>query len=110
MKLSNKLKLALSVSYVGILFFLLSDLAFANVSDPGAKVNEAVTKIQVVLQLLIGGIGICSGTWIILKKMPALDDPHTKNEMFKGVGLVLGAVFIASALVWIVPWVMNIGK
>lgn len=109
MKLSKFKKGFLVFSYVSLLMFLMSDFAFA-AGDPGAKVNAAILKIQVVLQLLIGGVGVCSGTWIVLKKMPALDDPHTKNEMFKGVGLVLGAVFIASAMIWLVPWVMSIGK
>lgn len=70
-----------------------------------AKVKEGLKQIQSFLTGIVVIVGICVGVWIIIKKLPGVDDPHTKNEMFRGVGMVLAGVGLASALVWIVPWV-----
>ncbi|MFK3424010.1 CagC family type IV secretion system protein [Staphylococcus aureus] len=45
---------------------------------------------------------------MVLKKLPGIDDPMVKNEMFRGVGMVLAGVAVGAALVWLVPWVYNL--
>lgn len=106
MKLNKKFLLV--AVYIGLLTLVLNDYTFA--ADPEGKINSAVTKIQGVLTGIVGGVGIIAGIWIVVKKLPGVDDPMTKNEMFKGVGYVLGAVFIALALVWIVPWIVQLAS
>ncbi|MDK9847682.1 CagC family type IV secretion system protein [Staphylococcus equorum] len=103
-----KKKLLIIGVYVGLLAIVFNDTSLA--ADPQAKINSAITKIQAALTAVFGGVGICAGMWIILKKMPGLDDPMTKNEMFKGVGYVLGAVFIGIALVWLIPWIISVAS
>ncbi|MBD8589374.1 hypothetical protein FC682_06130 [Peribacillus simplex] len=75
--------------------------AAANVS---AKIKEGLKQVQTLLTGLVVTVGICVSIWIIIKKLPGVDDPHTKNEMFRGVGMALAGVGLAAAIVWLVPW------
>lgn len=84
------------------------DILLLGATDPGAKISEGLKNIQTFLTGLIVIVGICAGVWIVLKKMPMIDDPMVKNEMFRGVGTVLASVAIAGALIWLVPWVYGL--
>lgn len=99
-------KLITAFSSMFALSFLFSNLASANVV--GGQIEAGFNQIQTVLTGLVVIVGVCAGIWIILKKLPGIDDPHTKNEMFRGVGYVLGGVATAAALIWLVPWVFNL--
>lgn len=77
-------------------------------ADPGAKIEQGLSQIQGFLTSIIVIVGICAGVWIVLKKLPGIDDPMVKNEMFRGVGMVLAGVAVGAAMVWLVPWVFNI--
>ena len=75
--------------------------AAANVS---AKIKEGLKQVQTLLTGLVVTVGICVSIWIIIKTLPGVDAPHTKNEMFRGVGMALAGVGLAAAIVWLVPW------
>lgn len=79
--------------------------AAANIS---AKVKEGLKQIQTFLTGIVVTVGICVSIWIIIKKLPGVDDPHTKNEMFRGVGMALAGVGLAAAIVWLVPWMYTL--
>jgi hypothetical protein len=87
--------------------YAMPEQVFA-VSEIETKVKEGLKQIQAFLTGIVVIVGICVGVWIIIKKLPGVDDPHTKNEMFRGVGMALAGVGLASALVWIVPWVYGL--
>ncbi|MBT2669061.1 hypothetical protein J7J00_27115 [Bacillus sp. ISL-4] len=98
-------KLQLLLMFAAILLLLHSApeqaSAAANVS---AKIKEGLKQVQTLLTGLVVTVGICVSIWIIIKKLPGVDDPHTKNEMFRGVGMALAGVGLAAAIVWLVPW------
>lgn len=103
-------KTFISLSYLTLITLSLSQIASANQAqqNPSESIAAGISQIQTVLTGLVVAVGVCAGVWIVLKKLPGIDDPHTKNEMFKGIGYVLGGVAVGAALVWIVPWVYNI--
>jgi|SRR5699024_892488 len=103
MKKGNKTILAFS--YVLFLSLVLSEFASANIAG---QLQQGLQQIQTVLTGLVVIVGVCAGVWIVLKKLPGIDDPHTKNELFRGIGYVLGGVATAAALIWLVPWVYNL--
>ena len=103
MKKGNKTILAFS--YVLFLSLVLSEFASANIAG---QLKQGLQQIQTVLTGLVVIVGVCAGVWIVLKKLPGIDDPHTKNELFRGIGYVLGGVATAAALIWLVPWVYNL--
>lgn len=100
-------KISLTTVYVAFLSFLLTNTTFA-AANPGPKIEQGLQQVQTFLTGLIVMVGICAGVWIVLKKLPGIDDPMVKNEMFRGVGMVLAGVAVAAALVWLVPWVYNL--
>ncbi|GAF66455.1 hypothetical protein BTS2_3356 [Bacillus sp. TS-2] len=72
------------------------------------KLRSGVTAIQLVLSGVVVIIAIVAGLKIISKHLPGIDDPHTKNEMWKSLANVGYAVAGAAALIWILPWVYNL--
>ncbi len=98
----------LGIGVVVILFLsVIPEQAFA-AANVQAKVNEALKQIQALLTGIVVTVGICVAIWIIVKKLPGVDDPHTKNEMFRGVGMAMVGVGLAAALVWLVPWMYGL--
>ena len=99
-----------SLSYVTFLSLIFTAKVFGaeGEGDPGAKIEEGLNQVQGFLTGIIVIVGICAGVWIVLKKLPGIDDPMVKNEMFRGVGMVLAGVAIGAAMVWLVPWVFSI--
>ena len=99
-------KFSISALYITFLSYVLtSDVLGAN---PGAKIEQGLQKVQTFLTGIIVAVGICAGVWIVIKKLPGIDDPMVKNEMFRGVGMVLAGVGVGAALVWLVPLVYNL--
>nr|AKB09683.1 membrane protein [Staphylococcus schleiferi] len=86
---------------------MLSNPIFA-VTNPAPKIEQGLQQVQTFLTGLIVAVGICAGVWIVIKKLPGIDDPMVKNELFRGVGMVLAGVAVGAALVWLVPWVFNL--
>ncbi|MCM3570619.1 CagC family type IV secretion system protein [Neobacillus mesonae] len=107
MKKVKRIQPILFFAAVILCFYLLPDQALA-ASEVEAKVKEGLKQIQSFLTGIVVIVGICVGVWIVIKKLPGVDDPHTKNEMFRGVGMALAGVGLAAALVWLVPWVYNL--
>ena len=106
-KMLTKLQPILLFTAIVLYLYAIPEHAFA-ASEIEAKVKEGLKQIQAFLTGIVVIVGICVGVWIIIKKLPGVDDPHTKNEMFRGVGMALAGVGLASALVWIVPWVYGL--
>jgi hypothetical protein len=90
-------------SAVVLLLTAVPEQAFA-AANIQAKVNEGLKQIQTLLTGIVVTVGIIVALWIIIKKLPGIDDPHNKNDMFRGVGMALAGVGLAAALVWLVPW------
>lgn len=101
-------KIFSAFTFIFFLSLTYSHLVSANTTNPGPQIEEGLLQIQGVLTGLVVIVGGCAGVWIVLKKLPGVDDPHTKNEMFRGVGYVLGGVATAAALIWLLPWVFNV--
>ena len=99
-------KFSLTTVYVAFLSIVLSNITLG-AENPGPKIEQGLQQVQTFLTGLIVAVGIC-GVWIVLKKLPGIDDPMVKNEMFRGVGMVLAGVAVGAALVWLVPWVYNL--
>jgi len=106
-KMLKKLQPILLFTTIVLCLYAIPEHAFA-AGEIEAKVKEGLKQIQAFLTGIVVIVGICVGVWIIIKKLPGVDDPHTKNEMFRGVGMALAGVGLASALVWIVPWVYGL--
>ncbi len=99
-------KIGITAFYVAFLTVILSSTVYG--ADPGPKIEEGLNQVQEFLTGIIVAVGICAGVWIVIKKLPGIDDPMVKNEMFRGVGMVLAGVAVGAALVWIVPWVFGL--
>jgi hypothetical protein len=108
LKRLKKLQPILLFAAVIMCFWFLPDQAFASASEAEAKVRQGLKQIQTFLTGIVVIVGVCVGVWIVIKKLPGVDDPHTKNEMFRGVGMALAGVGLAAALVWLVPWVYQL--
>jgi hypothetical protein len=106
-KTLKKLQPILLFTAIVLCLYAIPEHAFA-AGEIEAKVKEGLKQIQSFLTGIVVIVGICVGVWIIIKKLPGVDDPHTKNEMFRGVGMALAGVGLASALVWIVPWIYSL--
>ena len=90
------------------IFHIIPETAFAAAEDVAAKIKEGLKQVQTLLTGIVVTVGICVSIWIIIKKLPGVDDPHTKNEMFRGVGMALAGVGLAAALVSLVPWMYSL--
>lgn len=81
------------------------------VSDPGEvqnKLNTGLTSIKVIITSIIAIVGVIAAAKIVISKLPSLDDPHMKNEMWRGIGMVGAAVATGGALTWLIPWVYGL--
>lgn len=93
------------------IFLLMASPEIAFAADAGqvkAKITNAGNIVKGVLTGIVVLVGVIVSLFIIIKRMPSLDDPHEKNEMFKSVGRVFGGVALAAAVVWLVPWVYGL--
>ncbi|MDK4126797.1 TrbC/VirB2 family protein, partial [Staphylococcus pseudintermedius] len=70
-------KISLTTIYVALLCFVLSNPAFA-VANPASKIEQGLQQVQAFLTGLIVAVGICAGVWIVIKKLPGIDDPMVK--------------------------------
>lgn len=108
-------------NYKNISIFLLGVLAFATVmtlpevayaATTGAQVETKLTNAANIVKGILTGlivlVGVIVALFIIIKRMPSMDDPHEKNEVFKSVGRVAAAVALGAAIVWILPWVYGL--
>ncbi|WP_260398222.1 CagC family type IV secretion system protein [Peribacillus simplex] len=99
----KKLQILLMCAAILLLLHIVPEQASA-AANVSAKIKEGLKQVQTLLTGLVVTVGICVSIWIIIKKLPGVDDPHTKNEMFRGVGMALAGVGLAAAIVWLVPW------
>jgi len=83
-------------------------LAASDESTVTAKVNQGLMVIQGVLTGIVVVVGVIAALKVIISKLPSLDDPHVKNEMWKSVGTIGLAVAVGGALVWFIPWVYGL--
>jgi hypothetical protein len=104
----NKIRLA-AACVVGI--SILNTMPLMAASDAATvtnKVNQGLTIIRGVLTGIIVVVGVIAALKIVISKLPSLDDPHVKNEMWRSVGAVALAVGLGGALVWLIPWVYGL--
>ncbi|TRZ39285.1 conjugal transfer protein (plasmid) [Niallia circulans] len=100
------------VAFACLVFMLLPDASFAaeTTGSVQTKLKNAGTAIQSVLTAIAVIVGVVAALKIIVKHLPNIDDPHTKNEMWKALGGVLAAVAASAAIIWIAPWVYSLFK
>lgn len=82
--------------------------AASDASVVTTKVNHGLSIIQGALTGLIVVVGVIAALKVIISKLPSLDDPHVKNEMWRSVGATGLAVAVGGALVWFIPWVYGL--
>ena len=112
MKLNNKLESKLTKGYVSAVTVLstlgINNPVYASAGEVQSRINSALTTIQGVLTGLIVTVGIVVALFIIIKRMPDVDNPQERHEITKSVGRVLLLVGVGAAIVWIVPWVYSL--
>ncbi|WP_034536333.1 CagC family type IV secretion system protein [Carnobacterium inhibens] len=80
----------------------------ASAGQVEAKLQNAGDIVQGILTGLVVLVGTVVGLFIIIKRMPAADNPHEKNEVYQAVGRVAGLVALAAAIIWLLPWVYSL--
>ena len=105
-----KIKSRLVAAYVvGVTFITTSPvLAASDAATVTAKVNQGLAVIQGVLTGIIVVVGVIAALKVMISKMPSLDDPHVKNEMWKSIGAIALAIAVGGSLVWLIPWVYGL--
>lgn len=104
-KKTSKITLALGFLY----FILLPEVSFAaSTSQVKTKLNSGFMAIQGVMTGIVVVVGVIAAVKIFITYMPSLNDPHSKNEMWKSIGNVGYGVGGAAAMVWIIPWVYSL--
>lgn len=83
-------------------------LAASDAATVTAKVNQGLAVIQGVLTGIIVVVGVIAALKVMISKMPSLDDPHVKNEMWKSIGAIGLAIAVGGSLVWLIPWVYGL--
>lgn len=78
--------------------------AAASTGQVKAKLNKAIVAVSSVLTGIVVAVGVVAAIKIVVKHLPAYDDPHQRNEMWKSLGGVLVGVGAGAAVSWIVPW------
>jgi hypothetical protein len=107
MKIKKKITKCLVSAYTAILVLDNTGIVSA-ASDAGevqSKLNQGLTTIKVVITSIIAIVGVIAAAKIVISKLPSLDDPNMKNEMWRGVGMVGAAVAAGGALTWLIPWI-----
>lgn len=106
----KKIKSSLVAVYVSGITIINSIpvLATSDEATVIAKVNQGLAVIQGVLTGIIVVVGVIAALKVIISKLPSLDDPHVKNEMWKSVGTIGLAVAVGGSLVWLIPWVYGL--
>lgn len=94
-------------SALGVSALSLQVVYAAGAGEIQSKINSALQTIQTILTGIVVVVAICVTLWLIIKKLPYIDDPHVKNELFRGVGTIMAALAIAAAAVWVLPWVYS---
>lgn len=106
----KKIKCNLVAVYVAGISIInsLPVLAGSNEATVTAKINQGLAVIQGVLTGIIVVVGVIAALKVIISKLPSLDDPHVKNEMWKSIGAIGLAIAIGGSLVWLIPWVYGL--
>jgi hypothetical protein len=106
----KKIKSGLTIACVAGISLINAIPVFAT-SDAATvtdKVNEGLVVIRGVLTGIIVVVGVIAALKVMISKLPSLDDPHVKNEMWKSVGTIGLAVAVGGSLVWLIPWVYGL--
>ncbi|KYD11473.1 hypothetical protein B4102_2201 [Heyndrickxia sporothermodurans] len=100
------------IAFACFLYFVAPHMGLAaeTTASVQTKIKKGTTGFQTVLTGIAVAVGIVASLKIVIKHLPGIDDPHTKNEMWKSIGNVILAVAAAAALIWIVPWVYALFK
>ena len=109
-KKATKIKSSLVAVYVvGIALINVTQVfAISDAQTVTNKVNQGLAIIRGVLTGIIVVVGVIAALKVIISKLPSLDDPHVKNEMWKSVGTIGLAVAVGGSLVWLIPWVYGL--
>ena len=108
--MKGKIMKCLVSAYTAVLLLDNTGLVKA-ASDAGevqSKLNQGLTSIKVVITSIIAIVGIIAAAKIVIAKLPSLDDPNMKNEMWRGIGMVAAAVAAGGALTWLIPWIYGL--
>jgi len=105
-----KIKGRLVASYVvGVsLLNSIPVLAASDAATVTTKVNQGLLVIRGVLSGIIVVVGVIAALKVVISKLPSLDDPHVKNDMWRSLGTIGLAVAVGGSLVWLIPWVYGL--
>jgi Na+/phosphate symporter len=106
----GKIKVSLAAAcVVGIsIINTIPIMAASDAATVTNKVNQGLIVIRGVLTGIIVVVGVIAALKVVISKLPSLDDPHVKNEMWRSVGAIGLAVAVGGALVWLIPWVYGL--
>jgi len=83
-------------------------LAASDAATVTTKVNQGLLVIRGVLSGIIVVVGVIAALKVVISKLPSLDDPHVKNDMWRSLGTIGLAVAVGGSLVWLIPWVYGL--
>ncbi|HEY8805348.1 MAG TPA: hypothetical protein VIM42_09650 [Clostridium sp.] len=99
----KKIKSSLVASYVMVISFINAISVFATPDAvAAATVTSKVNQELIVIREVLTGIGVIAALKVMISKLPSLDDPHIKNEMWKSIGTIGLAVAVGGFLVWLI--------
>lgn len=106
----HKRRIRATVAAVALAAYgLLDQVTYAaSAGEVQGKITNALKTIQTVLTSIAVLVAVVAAIFIVLKRLPLADDPMVKNEMFRGVGTVLGGLALIAALIWLVPWIYSL--
>ena len=80
------------------------EMAAPSSDEVEQEIDSAITTIQGILTGVLVGIAVCVSLFMIMTNLHKLQNPHEKDEVFRGIGRIVGICVIAGALTWILPW------
>lgn len=101
-------KMTFAVALAALMFLVIPEIGYASTGNVTSRLTTGVRVIQGVITALVVGVGILAGSKIVVKHLPSIDNPQSKNEMWSGLGQVSVAVIAAAAIVWLLPWLWSL--
>ncbi|MBO3796456.1 CagC family type IV secretion system protein (plasmid) [Bacillus subtilis] len=107
----KKILFALGLS-LALVVMVMPDSVVLAASEAGQAKQKVTKGLKVILTVITAAIVLCggigAGKLISVKVASGLDDPHTKNEMWKGLGAIGAGVAAGGALTWLLPWLFGL--
>lgn len=106
--MKKKVKAFLGATFVTTAYLSNSMVSFAEVTNPKEQIKKGLKEIKGVLLAIVVLVGVVAALKVIIAKLPHLDDPHEKSQLWKSLGSILVAVAAAAVVVVALPWIYDI--